>query len=98
MSVIVFGSINMDLLVHCPHLPAPGETLLGGRFSIAPGGKGSNQAVASARLGARTYMVGRVGGDSFGTDMLAALNNDGVITTGVETDPAQATGVALITV
>jgi ribokinase len=98
MSIVVFGSINIDLVVQCQHLPLPGETLLGGGFLIAPGGKGANQAVACARLGAPTYMVGRVGADSFGTIMRSSLDSNGVITSGIINDSTQPTGVALITV
>ena len=63
MSVVIFGSINMDLVVRAPRLPAPGETLIGHTFFTAPGGKGANQAVACARLGASAHMIGRVGDD-----------------------------------
>ncbi|NEN99563.1 MAG: ribokinase, partial [Moorea sp. SIO3I7] len=67
--VIVFGSINMDLVAKTPRLPVPGETLQGHEFFTAPGGKGANQAVAVARLGIPTNMVGRVGSDDFGTQL-----------------------------
>ena len=67
MALIVFGSLNMDLVAQVPRLPQPGETLLGQDFTMVPGGKGANQAVAAARLGAPTTMVGRVGDDGFGT-------------------------------
>ncbi|MDQ6695809.1 MAG: ribokinase, partial [Chloroflexota bacterium] len=75
----------------------PGETLLGRGFLIAPGGKGANQAVAASRLGARTVMIGRVGDDIFGTEMLAHLNSDGVNTSSVTVEVGMPTGVALIT-
>jgi ribokinase len=65
MSIIVFGSINIDLVATVPRLPIAGETLLGHKFLQIPGGKGANQAVALARLGIHTRMVGRVGTDSF---------------------------------
>ncbi len=98
MSVIFFGSINMDLIVRCDRLPLPGETLLGRDFITAPGGKGANQAVAAARLGAQTTLVGRVGDDSFGAQMLAYLKADRVTTSGIAVEAGVPTGVALITV
>lgn len=78
MSIIVFGSINMDLVVQAAHLPTAGETLAGHNFFTAPGGKGANQAVACARLGAATQMVGRVGNDVFGTALRESLSSAGV--------------------
>jgi ribokinase len=98
MSVVVFGSINMDLVARAPRLPAAGETLTGNAFFTASGGKGANQAVASARLGATTRMVGRVGGDVFGATLLDNLREHGVDTGGVITDATQSSGVALISV
>lgn len=98
MSIVVFGSINMDLVVHSPRLPMPGETLTGDSFFTAPGGKGANQAVASARLGAPTRLIGRVGGDVFGSSLLQSLADNRVNVSAVSTDPHQPTGVALITV
>ncbi|MHC5730009.1 MAG: PfkB family carbohydrate kinase, partial [Nostoc sp.] len=64
MSIIVFGSINIDLVATAPRLPVPGETLLGEDFFQVSGGKGANQAVALAKLGIPTQMVGRVGADA----------------------------------
>ncbi|WP_413160186.1 ribokinase [Capilliphycus salinus ALCB114379] len=98
MSVIVFGSINMDLVVQTGRLPSPGETLQGDQFFTAPGGKGANQAVAAARLGALTYLVGRVGEDSFGQELLAHLNETGVQTEWVKVDSKTSSGVAMIAV
>ena len=97
MTVVVFGSINMDLVVRTPRLPAPGETLTGYTFFTAPGGKGANQAVACARLGAPTRMVGRVGDDLFGEQLRASLRSFGVQDDGVLTTPGPS-GVALIAV
>lgn len=98
MSLIVFGSINMDLVVKTPRLPSPGETLQGNHFFTAPGGKGANQAVAAARLGALTYLVGRVGEDSFGQELLTHLNEMGVQTEGIKVDSKTSSGVAMIAV
>jgi ribokinase len=98
MSVLVFGSINMDLVVRTPRLPEPGETLAGRDFSTVPGGKGANQAVALARLEIPTQMVGRVGGDSFGGKLVDSLQGAGVQTDGVLVDAAATSGIAVITV
>ncbi len=96
--VIVVGSVNVDLVVTTEHLPTPGETVIGGRFARHHGGKGGNQAVAAARLGAPTFLVGAVGGDVFGSDARAALEAEGVDVSGLLTVPDEATGVALILV
>jgi ribokinase len=95
--IVVFGSLNMDLVVRVPRVPDAGETLRAHAFMTNPGGKGANQAVACARQGARVAMVGRVGDDAFGQTLKAALAADGVAVDGVATAPA-ATGVALIMV
>lgn len=96
--VVVVGSLNMDLVVRAPRIPAPGETLLGGEFHTVPGGKGANQAVAAARLGARVSMVGRLGADDFATQLLANLEADGIDHSAVIQDASTTTGVALIVV
>ncbi|KAM3092260.1 ribokinase [Phormidesmis sp. 146-12] len=96
--VIVFGSINMDLVARVPRLPIPGETLLGQGFSTVPGGKGANQAVAIARLGIPAIMVGRVGGDQFGENLLNGLKAAKIQTEDVLTDTSVSSGVALIAV
>lgn len=96
--IVVVGSLNMDLVVRAPRHPGPGETLLGGPFQTFPGGKGANQAVAAARLGAPVRMIGRVGPDAFGEALIATAQRAGVDTTHVQRDEAAATGVALITV
>jgi ribokinase len=98
MSVLVFGSINMDLVVRTSRFPLPGETLSGSDFYTAPGGKGANQAVAAGRLEAPVGMVGRVGGDVFGQALLDSLKRNGVDTNSVQVDPSQPSGVAVITV
>ncbi len=96
--VLVIGSINMDLVVAAPQFPAPGETILGERFSTFAGGKGANQAVAAARLGAQVTMIGCVGDDAFGRDLLAQLAREGVDTRHVRVRVGTSTGVAAITV
>jgi ribokinase len=96
--VIVVGSVNVDLVVTVGRLPRPGETVVGGRFARHHGGKGGNQAVAAARLGAPTSFVGAVGSDDFGADARAALEADGVDVDSLLTLPDEATGVALIVV
>ncbi len=96
--IAVVGSLNMDLVIRTPHLPVPGETIIGRDFSTAPGGKGANQAVAAARLGGEVVMVGRVGTDDFASALRSNLNAGGVDTTYVLTDHQASTGVALITI
>ncbi len=94
----VVGSLNLDLIVRVARFPRPGETLLGADFITAPGGKGANQAVAAARLGAEVRMVGRVGDDPFGGRLLMALDEAEVDRSAVLTTSGVATGVAMITV
>lgn len=96
--VIVVGSVNVDLVATVDRLPGPGETVTGGRFAQHHGGKGGNQAVAAARLGAATWFVGAVGTDAFGEAARVALAADGVDVTELLTLPDRATGVALIVV
>lgn len=98
MSIVVFGSINMDLVARAHRLPNPGETIAGFSFQTIPGGKGANQAVACARLGAETKMVGRVGGDEFGENLKDALEKAGVNHENVVVDTNTSSGVALIAV
>jgi ribokinase len=96
--VVVVGSVNVDLVVTVERLPAPGETVVGGRFVRHHGGKGGNQAIAAARLGAPTVFVGAVGDDLFGAEAREALVAGSVDVDGLLTLPGQATGVALILV
>jgi ribokinase len=96
--IIVFGSINMDLVTKTPRLPVAGETLQGYEFFTAPGGKGANQAVAAARLGISTQMVGRLGGDDFGRQLRQGLQAAGVQTDGILVDEEANSGVAVIAV
>ncbi len=96
MAVVIFGSINMDLVVKTPRFPQPGETLTGHTFFTAPGGKGANQAVAVGKLGIEAKMVGRVGQDVFGKTLLESIRNSGVDTTSVVFDDEQPSGTAVI--
>ncbi|MBW7997295.1 MAG: ribokinase [Candidatus Glassbacteria bacterium] len=96
--VVVIGSSNMDLVIKTTRIPRPGETILGGEFVMVAGGKGANQAVAAARLGAHTWFVARVGEDPFGDKMLRNFADEGIETAHVTRDPEQASGVATITV
>jgi ribokinase len=96
VDLVVVGSLNMDLVLQCSHLPAPGETLLGSGFAQVHGGKGANQAVAAARAGARVAMVGAVGQDAYGYSLLEALQADSIDTRHVQILPHHSTGVASI--
>jgi ribokinase len=96
--VAVVGSLNIDLVARAPRIPQPGETIIGADFHTAPGGKGANQAVAAARLGAQVSMVGRVGRDAFAHSLLNNLTAAGVDHSFVIPDSEAATGVALIVV
>ncbi len=78
--VLVFGSINTDLVIYLETLPAPGETVTGGKFMSFPGGKGANQAVAAARAGAKVEMFGCLGDDLLGRERMVSLENAGVST------------------
>ena len=90
------GGINMDLVATSSRMPQLGETVFGRSFHTAPGGKGANQAVAAARLGAEVRMVGRVGSDQFGPTLLEGMRSEGIDVSGVATDPVNPSGVALI--
>ncbi|MFM0391969.1 ribokinase [Paraburkholderia phytofirmans] len=96
--VLVVGSINTDLVARAPHLPRPGETIGGHEFSQVAGGKGGNQAVAAARIGAQVAMVGCVGKDANGAQRVKDLEAEGIDCSGVEVHPGQPTGVAMVTV
>src|SRR3954466_2983890 len=101
--VVVVGSINADLVVAVERLPAPGETVSGGRFARHGGGKGANQAVAAARLGASVAMIGgaRIGGvgdDDLGEAALRELADEGIDVSGVVRLGGEPTGVPLIAV
>ena len=96
--VISFGSINMDLVVRCERVPDEGETIVSTGWVTNPGGKGANQAVQAARLRAETVLVGRVGSDAFGQDVMNGLSTYGVDLGGVTVDPVLPTGIACILV
>jgi ribokinase len=96
--VTVLGSMNMDISVSVPELPRPGATVLGSAAQFAPGGKGGNQAVAAARLGAEVRMAGCVGEDDFGVRLLEALDAESVDTSAVRQVSGTASGLALIPV
>ncbi len=98
LDVVVVGSVNMDLVARTPRMPAPGETIAGSRFATIPGGKGANQAVAAARLGARTAIVGCLGDDAFGAQLRGVLRADGVDCRGLRVCRGSSSGVALIVV
>ena len=95
--ICVIGSINMDLVVNVDEMPKKGQTLIGSDFKEVPGGKGANQAVAASRLGANVCMVGKVGSDGFGQNLLNQLKNNNVDTKYIQIEEG-ASGVALITV
>nr|MBI1230185.1 ribokinase [Cytophagales bacterium] len=97
-NIVVIGSANTDMVIVADHFPAPGETLLGGKFLLNAGGKGANQAVAAARLGGKVSFIARVGEDIFGTETLAHLKTEGIDTAAVNQHPTEPSGVALITV
>ena len=96
-TMLVVGSLNMDQVLHVPRIPLLGETLLSeSSLKLAPGGKGANQAVAMARLGAPVAMAGRLGNDAFGEALLRSLRADNVNTDLIVVDQEESTGVALI--
>lgn len=98
-SILVVGSINMDLMVYgVPRLPGYGESLFCENYGFAAGGKGANQAVAAARLGADAYLVGRMGKDGYADELMDSLTGYGVHTDGIVCDPESQTGLAQIMV
>jgi ribokinase len=98
LPLIVLGSINVDLVMQVERLPAPGETVLADRLDRHPGGKGANQAVAGARMGASVAMIGAVGDDADGTYMLGIIGGEGVDTGGIARIAGQPTGTAHIAI
>ncbi|MEP6874513.1 MAG: ribokinase [Burkholderiales bacterium] len=96
--VVVLGSVNADLVLRCPQLPLPGQTVHGRDFQTLPGGKGANQAVAAARLGASVSFIGCVGDDDFGRNARRMLADEGIATEHLHTVAGVGTGVAMILV
>ncbi len=95
--ILVLGGINMDLVTVSQRFPSPGETVVGSRFLTYPGGKGANQAVAAARMGGRVFMVGRVGTDAFGDQLLDGLRRNGVDVTAIGRSDTTS-GIAVINI
>jgi len=96
--IVIIGSSNTDMIVQTPHIPRPGETILGGTFNTAAGGKGANQAVACARAGGKVTFIARVGNDMFGEQALQGFRQDGINVDFVTKDENAPSGVALIIV
>ncbi|OZQ97905.1 ribokinase [Paenibacillus sp. VTT E-133291] len=98
MGIVVIGSINMDMVVRTSRAPNAGETLMGQVFALSPGGKGANQAVAAARLGAEVSMIGSIGKDTFGSEMLEIIKQEGIHIEHISMSETEATGVASIVI
>ncbi|TDQ79796.1 ribokinase [Sphingobacterium yanglingense] len=96
--IVVVGSTNTDMVVKTERFPNPGETVLGGEFLMNLGGKGANQAVAAARLGADVHFITRVGDDLFGQEAIKQLRNENIDVSGIGVDRGENSGVALITI
>ncbi len=96
--IVVVGSTNLDMVVRTSHIPRPGETVMGEQFRMIPGGKGANQAVAAARMGAEVTFIARVGGSSFGDQAVALFRDEGIRTDFVVRDAEVEHGIALILV
>ncbi|MBY9078558.1 ribokinase [Paenibacillus sp. HN-1] len=98
MGILVIGSLNMDMVVRTDRAPQAGETLMGRSFTLSPGGKGANQAVAAARLGGDVTMAGTVGDDAFGRELRGIMEQEGIHTQYLRTSTSLPTGVASIVV
>ena len=94
--IVVVGSSNTDMIIKVPHIPKPGETILGGKFSTASGGKGANQTVAAARSGGDVTLIACLGKDMFGEKALQGFVEDGINVDNIKTDPKEPSGVAEI--
>src|ERR671927_180719 len=97
-SILIVGSSNTDMVIKASHLPQPGETILGGTFFMSAGGKGANQAVAAARLGASVLFIAKTGTDIFGKQAIDLFEKEGIDVSAIFRDKFQPSGVALITV
>ncbi|MFC1490808.1 ribokinase [Candidatus Latescibacterota bacterium] len=95
-NIVIIGSSNTDMIIKLSRIPKPGETILGGDFSIAPGGKGANQAVSAARAGGKVVFIARVGDDMFGKQAVEGFIADSINTENIITDKTASSGVALI--
>lgn len=96
--IVVVGSSNTDMVVKVPHIPAPGETVMGSELLTIPGGKGANQAVGAARAGGDVVFIACVSDDTFGTDAIENYKKDGIDTSFIKVLPGMHSGVALINV
>ena len=94
--LVVLGSVNADHVLRVPHFPRPGEPLTGHSDQVVPGGKGANQAVAAARLGAQVSFIARIGDDAIGHQMKTGFAKDGIDVSAVELDPTLPPGIAII--
>ncbi len=94
--IVVLGSSNTDMIINVDRIPRPGETLLGGRFSMAAGGKGANQAVAASRSNGKVTFIARLGRDLFGDKAIEGFKNDGIDVSNILRDAKRPSGVALI--
>lgn len=94
--IVVVGSSNTDMIIKVPRMPGPGETILGGEFSMAAGGKGANQAVAAARAGGNVILIARVGADIFGEQAVEGFKREGIDVSHIVKDQAVPSGIALI--
>lgn len=96
--ILVIGSSNTDMVIKSERIPSPGETIIGGKFFMNPGGKGANQAVAAARAGGKVTFICKVGADLFGDQAITQFKNEGIDTSFILKDASNPSGVALITV
>ncbi len=97
-SIIIIGSSNTDMVIKADKFPLPGETILGGKFFMFPGGKGANQAVSASRLGGNVTFITKIGNDVFGKQALQQFRKEGIQTDFIIADADHPSGVALITV